>query len=270
MQARVWGIVLLGLLGVGCEDKPRPEGQVGAPQKPAVPHQLPTSSAQQAAPQPGSSAQQGAGAPQGTGVGAQGAEVGTGAQAQAGAQGYDLSIVKTIPDNCSSASVVLVTAPKTVGPDYEWTISRQALLANQQFKVVSGDPASSMEVSLAPYEYNGGYALVARCKDGATCNQLAAMYKSIVRSGSPQITCGKVTGLGASPVGKFRWEATPQANLPGKDDSVGKCARLSACMIATDRGTAGDPFAECQKAPTKFKTECAAKYPCAEVLACSK
>jgi hypothetical protein len=285
-QAMVWGIALASLLGVGCEDKPRPEGQVGAPQQPAVPHQLPTGpSSAQGAQQHGGGTGQGSGtgkgqgsgegqqgpgtAQQGTGVGAQGQQQGTGVQVQAGAQGYDLSVIKTIPDNCQSASAILVTAPKSVGPDYEWTISRQALLANQQFKVVTGDPKAGMDISLAPYEFQGGYALVARCADGATCNQLAAMYKAIVRSGSPQVICGKVAGIGAAPVGTFRWGATPQDNLPGDKDPVGKCARLSACMIATDRGTAGDPFLECQKTPQNFKIECASRYPCADVLACS-
>lgn len=59
----------------------------------------------------------------------------------------------------------------------------------------------------------------------------------------------------------------PKQNLP--TDVIGKCARLSACMIATDRATPGDPFLECQKGPTSFKTDCATRYPCSEVLACA-
>ncbi|AKT37660.1 hypothetical protein [Chondromyces crocatus] len=184
------------------------------------------------------------------------------------AKGYDLSAIKAIPDNCASASVILTSAPKSVGANYDWAISRQALLANQQFRVVHpGPPTSPGEVSLAPYEYGSAYALVARCSDGATCNQLAAMYKAIVRSSRPQPICGPVQGIGASPVAAFRLDGH-EGNLPRAQDTIAACARLSACQIATDRATPGDPFLECQKKPQAFKRECAARHPCAEVLAC--
>jgi hypothetical protein len=79
-----------------------------------------------------------------------------------------------------------------------------------------------------------------------------------------------MNGLSASPVGPaFGWSPDGRKNLPSTSDKVAACARLNACMIATDRSTPGDPFLECQKAPGKFKTECADRYPCAEVLACA-
>lgn len=184
-------------------------------------------------------------------------------------KGYPRDGLRTIPDSCASPLALLATAPGSVGDDYAWPISRQALLANQQFKVVSGDPTVPGEVQLSTYKYNNtAYALVARCKDGGTCNDVAAMYKGIVRSSNPQLVCGKLNGLSSAPVGRgFGWAGDPKQNLP--TDVVGKCARLNACMIATDRSTPGDPFLECQKAPMKFKTECADRYPCAEVLACT-
>jgi hypothetical protein len=136
---------------------------------------------------------------------------------------------------------------------------------------VSGPKAAPGQVSLATHVYNdSAYALVATCNDGGTCNQLAAMYKAIVRTSNPQIVCGKVQGISASPVGPpFGWNADPKGNLPPESDAVALCARLNACMIATDRATPGDPFVECQKAPHTFKTKCATRYPCAEVLACT-
>jgi len=187
------------------------------------------------------------------------------------AQGYDLAAIKSIPDNCSSPTVILATAPRSVGASYPWNISRQALLANQQFKITAEPPSVPGQVSLATYDYGGGgaYALVAKCNDGGTCNRLAAMYKAIIRSSNPQVFCGKVPGISASPVGSaFGWNPSPEGNLPSAKDITALCARLDACLIATDRSTAGDPFVECQKAPSKFKTACARKYPCAEVLAC--
>ncbi|MCC6555060.1 MAG: hypothetical protein IT372_18995 [Polyangiaceae bacterium] len=187
-------------------------------------------------------------------------------------KGYETSSIKAIPDNCSSPWAILATAPASVGANYPWNISRQALLANQQFKVVSGPPTAPGQVSLSTHSYNdSAFALVAQCKDGGTCNQVAAMYKAIVRSSSPQVYCGKIQGaVSASPVGSpFSWSPDPKGNLPVEGDAIALCARLSACMIATDRSTPGDPFVECQKAPHHFKTKCATRYPCAEVLACT-
>jgi len=201
------------------------------------------------------------------------------AQPSTGAQGavvtpeqqtYSLDGIKTVPDDCAVPEVLLASAPKSVGPDYAWHTARQALLANQQFRVVSGAPTGPGEVQVSPYAYNdNAYALVARCKDGATCNRLAAMYKAIIRSARPQVVCGgRIQGISGGPVGSFRWDGDPKANLPAEGETVAMCARLDACMIATDRSTPGDPFLECQKAPTKFKTDCAKRYPCADVMAC--
>ena len=204
--------------------------------------------------------------PSGTGN-AQAPQPGPAAQPQ---KGYPRDAIKTIPDNCASPLALLVTAPEKVGDSYAWPTSRQAFLANQQFRVTSGDPAVPGEVQLATYKYNSNaYALVAKCKDGGTCNDVAAMYKAIVRSSNPQVVCGKLNGLSASPVGPgFGWGSDPRQNLPAGSDTIAKCARVNACLIATDRSTPGDPFLECQKAPTSFKTECASRYPCSEVLAC--
>ncbi|EYF01264.1 hypothetical protein [Chondromyces apiculatus] len=194
------------------------------------------------------------------------AALGGAAAAATPTTGYDLTAIKTIPDSCTTAAVVLASAPKSVGSSYEWSTSRQALLANQQFRVTTQPSPAAGEVFLAPYEMSGGYALVARCGDGATCNQLAAMYKAIVRSSRPQVICGPVQGLGAK-VASFPL-IDPTTDLPKPQNAAASCARLNACQIATDRSTPGDPFLECQKAPHKFKLDCASRYPCAEVLAC--
>jgi hypothetical protein len=193
------------------------------------------------------------------------------------AQGYALDVIKPIPDNCSSAKVILTSAPANADNKYSWSFTRQAMLANQQFKVVSGPPSVPGQVQFLQFEAgtkkpDGTWPqrnLVAFCADGGTCNQLAAMYKAVVRSSNPQLLCGQLPG----PVGDSSpvsiQQGDPKADLPGDQDVIGMCARLSACMIATDRSTPGDPGLECQKAPSKFKTACAKKYPCSEVLACT-
>jgi hypothetical protein len=183
---------------------------------------------------------------------------------------YPLSAIRAIPDSCASPAVLLTTAPESAGPSPPWHVTRQAFLANQQFRVVIGAPSAPGEVHLAPYRFKDtAYALVATCKDGGTCNRVAAMYKAIVRSSSPQLVCGKLQGLSASPSGNFDWGIhDPKQNLPPPGDVSARCARISACRIATDRSTPGDPFLECQKAPQTVKTACADRYPCAEVMSC--
>jgi hypothetical protein len=183
-----------------------------------------------------------------------------------------LSAISPIPDHCASPIVILSGAPESVGPKFAWPVAHQTLLANQQFKVVKEAPKAPGEVLLATYKHKltQGYALVAKCKDGGTCNRLAAMYKAVVRSSRPELACGKIDTLGARPVrAPFAWADDVKGNLPKPGDLQGACARLNACMIATDRATEGDPFLACQKAPSHFKTDCARRYPCAEVLACT-
>ena len=193
------------------------------------------------------------------------------------AQGYALDVIKPIADNCSSAKVIMTSAPANADNKYSWSFTRQAMLANQQFKVVSGPPTAPGQVQFLQFEAgtkkpDGSWPqrnLVAFCADGGTCNQLAAMYKGVVRSSNPTPICGQLPG----PVGDSSpvsiQQGDPKGDLPGDSDVIGMCARLSACMIATDRATPGDPGLECQKAPSKFKTACAKKYPCSEVLACT-
>lgn len=185
---------------------------------------------------------------------------------------YSMDGINAIPEECVRPKVVLATVPQSLGKDYPWSITRQALLANQQFRVISGyRPDVLGQISLASWEYGEvSYALVAVCADGTTCNRLAAMYKAVVRSSDPKVVCAqRIQGMSRNPVGTFQWEEDPRANLPKDGDLVAACARLSACMIATDPSTPGDPYLECQKAPASFKTDCAKRYPCSEVLACT-
>ena len=184
---------------------------------------------------------------------------------------YPMDGITTIPDECARPKVLLATAPQSVGKDYPWSITRQALLANQQFRVISGyRPDVFGQIALAVTEYEqSSYALVASCADGTTCNRLAAMYKAVVRSSQPRVFCRQtIPGTSRNPVAGFAWEEDPKANLPKDGDLTALCARLSACQISTDPSTPGDPFLECQKAPANFKTDCAKRYPCAEVVAC--
>jgi hypothetical protein len=184
---------------------------------------------------------------------------------------YPFKGVVTIPDDCKEPSVALTTAPKKMGPDYEWTWTRQALLANPQFQVVDwpGKPEKSMQIRLDMYTIPEGFALVAVCHDGATCNKLAAMYRSTVQTCNPQLHCGALPIAGtprrsALVPADGRWLPLDDANV------VGRCARIGVCLSAEREPFKGNPGVECQSAPAKFKADCAKKATCAEVVRCLK
>jgi hypothetical protein len=192
-------------------------------------------------------------------------------------QTYPDGPIKQIADHCSKPFVIMSTAPNSVGDNYPWTWTRQAMLANQQFKVVDGEPAGPGQVSfqlhLASDKYQNAWVLVAKCKDGGTCNKLAAMYKAIVKGSQSQPVCGKLP-LDLSPV-TFKKPVLREAGfssntLPEKTDVKGMCARLQACTVATDTSKSGKETIgfDCQKAPSSFKTSCARKYPCQAVMDC--
>ena len=181
-----------------------------------------------------------------------------------------------IADNCSKPSVVMATAPNSAGADYPWTWARQALLANQQFKVVSSVTVPgevSFETHLASSRFNNAWVLVARCNDGGTCNALTAMYRAITKTKAAQPVCGPLPMALSRATYKrpvLRDLGSPTNSLPDKKDGRGLCARLQACTVAMDPSKADSVTVgfDCQKAPSKFNVQCARKYPCAAVMTC--
>jgi hypothetical protein len=182
---------------------------------------------------------------------------------------YPFKGISTIPDDCKEPSVVLTTAPKKMGWDYGWTWTRQAFHANPQFQIVDwpGKPEKPMQVRLDMYAIPDGFALVGVCHDGATCNKLAAMYRSTVPTCSPTLHCGPLPIAGPA-----RRSAIIPSNgqwLPTEDaDTIGRCARIGVCLRMKHEPFRGNPGVMCQSAPAKFKIECAKKATCDEVVAC--
>lgn len=182
---------------------------------------------------------------------------------------YPFKGVTRIADDCQEASVVLTTAPKKMGWDYDWTWTRQALFANPQFQIVDGPakPSLPMQIRLDMYAIPEGFALVAVCHDGATCNKLAAMYRSTVQTCDPQLKCGAlpIDGVARRPAlvpASGQWLPVEEGNV------VGRCARIGICLRVKNEPIHGNPSVACQSAPTKFKTECAKKATCDEVVSC--
>lgn len=184
---------------------------------------------------------------------------------------YPIKGLDTIPDDCKDPTVVLTTAPKAMGWDYDWIWTRQAFHANPQFQIVDwpGKPDKAMQVRLDMYAIPEGFALVGVCKDGATCNKLAAMYRSTVPTCDPRLHCGSLPITG--PAKKSAIIPKDGQWLPTSDkDVVGKCARIGVCLRVKNEPFRGNPGVMCQTTPSKFKTECAKKATCDEVVACLK
>jgi hypothetical protein len=187
---------------------------------------------------------------------------------------YPLTAIKAMPENCSKAHVLMTTAPVNEKNHYPWTWTRQAVIVHPEFKANSGNqPKLPGEVLFEMYDYGNdskAKALIAHCADGGTCNRLAAMYKAVVPSSHPSPMCGEIPNLKGSPV----IVPIPQPGLgdeddmPSSGDTVALCARLSVCMIHTNPSTPGDPGIDCQRAPSKFKTQCALRKPCSAVMEC--
>lgn len=184
---------------------------------------------------------------------------------------YPLSGIKPIVDNCASPWVLLASAPKAVGRNYEWPWTRQAIFANKQFKPTVNIPAAPGEVAFSTFQdtKTGSFSLVARCKDGGTCNKLAAMYKVVVKASNPQVSCGAIpASLGRE--GPAALVPLDGKWLPSSREVPAQCARLAACTFWDDPSLTRDVGIECQKAPASFKLACVQKESCADVVACAK
>lgn len=193
---------------------------------------------------------------------------------------YATTGIKAAPPDCKEAWAILTTVPAALHdkPEFFWRFARQVFFANQ-FGYGIPEAPGSVVFHEGPHTPTGGFALGARCSNGAECNQVAAAYKTVVPTSKPEVVCGKLpdtTQLGPG-AGVFEWDLTPgkglhrplEKNLPAKDDAVSQCVRLAACKAARDRKLDGDPAIECQKKPSNFKIACALKSTCADVLACT-
>lgn len=123
----------------------------------------------------------------------------------------------------------------------------------------SAKPASSAASTPGA---SGKIWIVARCHDAGTCTRTAAMLKAVAKW-TPIAGCGepKVAPTGTATI-------LPAPVVPA--DPIAACARLGACKLASEPASTDDPIGACQKSASSFKTECASKPTCADVLACQK
>jgi hypothetical protein len=183
------------------------------------------------------------------------------------------SAIAALAADCKTPRVLVTTQPvdpKAAPTDY-WVFTRQAMLAAPDFKVVT-KAAKPGEVTFKAVDLGSdkkSKALVAECADAATCNKLASTLKKLVPSSSPQTSCGEPANTSAPAAAEIQTKGV-LGDLPKTGDTRALCARLSACTLAGDSPTSGDPGVECQASPAKFKTACATKLSCDEVVKCTK
>lgn len=166
---------------------------------------------------------------------------------------------------CKDAYVVVGTARR----GWSWAWMRQVLLASPEFRVLPKTSRAPGELFFKVYDYNPGHdVLVAQC-DGDTCAELAATYKKLVPSATPQSGCGpNPTYQGNGRGFSFFDPSDPGSNLPDPHDRIESCARLSVCLLKVDPSTQGDPGIECQSGKRKFDLSCAQRKTCSEVVDC--
>jgi hypothetical protein len=192
------------------------------------------------------------------------------------AAGYSTEGLRAIPDNCTAPQVVLTAIPRAVfdSEGFTWRFARQVAVANPQFSYPPVDMTGPGHVYFKAFEHTPtkGVALVAKCNDTKTCTQFAAAYRTVVPTSKPEVLCGNATTLGAEVEGagvlNFGVPEILQGSLPEKGNVIGQCVRLAACQAARDKKLDGDPAIACQKKPSTFKLDCAAKFPCSAVLSC--
>lgn len=198
------------------------------------------------------------------------------AAAAAPASGYSTEGLRAIPDNCTAPQVILTAIPRTVfdSEGFIWRFAQQVAVANPQFSIppVELPPPGHIYFKAVEHTPTKGVALVAKCTETKTCLQFAAAYRTVVPTSKPEVLCGNATTLGAeigsAAVLNFNAAEIMQGSLPAKDNVIGQCVRLAACKAARDKKLEGDPAIACQKKPSTFKLDCAAKFPCSAVLSC--
>jgi hypothetical protein len=188
---------------------------------------------------------------------------------------YSLDLIKAMPDDCKSPSLMLAAVPNAAAQkeDFVWAFAVQALYAHSDFKLSSKaalskkDQVAFEDVAVNPT----ATGLIAYCHDGATCNRLAAMYKTTVPSSKPEVYCGKKWEPGQPSRGfSNAADLTAMAKKKLKDEPGSMCARIGVCTKQQNPAAAGDPGVECQRAPTEFKYQCAQKESCEAVVACTQ
>lgn len=197
----------------------------------------------------------------------------TTAVASGSASAAAANAITPIANDCKTPRVLVATQPadpKAAPSDY-WAFTRQAMLAAPDFKVVT-KASKAGEVTFKAVDLGSdkkSKALVAECADAATCNKLATTLKKLVPSSAPQTSCGEPANTSGPGSAEIQSKGT-LGDMPKTGDMRSLCARLSACMLASDSTASGDPGVECQASPAKFKTACAAKLTCDEVVKCTK
>ncbi len=186
---------------------------------------------------------------------------------------YSLEDINPIADDCKAPSVMLAAVSNNIAKkeDFVWAFAIQAFHAHPKF--VLGNKVSLNRpgrVAIHQVQVNPkAVGLVAYCRDGATCNQVAAMYKATVPTSKPEVYCGKKWERGIVPRGLLNAvDLKALAFQKLESEPVSMCARVGICTKQQNPATPGDPGIECQRAPGKHKYKCGQEKTCEAVVSC--
>jgi hypothetical protein len=156
---------------------------------------------------------------------------------------------------------------------------QQVLLAYPELQLVPDKATKPMEIDvyetiygparfarLYPRDPLFNEAVIARCADVKTCNQVAALFAALQPQAKVTLTCGvpPATTGGFARVAEL---APKRLILPGDAaPRVAVCARIAACSLR--EGAAVVDTATCERAKVKLGS-CSAAADCAEVVRCA-
>ena len=187
------------------------------------------------------------------------------------------SVAKPLSSDCADPRAVLAVRKR-----YDRSgrlFVQQTLLAYPEFQLVPETANKPYEIDVYETIYGPSRfgmirpddplfseAVVARCGDVPTCNQLAALFEALQPKGKVTLSCGvppaTTGGFGRVAELSPKRFVLPDANAP----RVAICARIAACGFREGAPLAAS--AACERASAKLGS-CSAAADCAEVVRCS-
>ncbi|MGC4070196.1 MAG: hypothetical protein QM784_37160 [Polyangiaceae bacterium] len=194
------------------------------------------------------------------------------------------SVLETLPNlpssdavgDCDSPFVIAASAPKSAARNEEWFwpwVVQTLIAYDHLFEHVSNLDESDSPRDVALEEQatsRGPLSLVARCRTAETCSYLARVLRASIPGNRARLSCE----LPGSPTNRTDPNPPKTAAIPDLRPtydatmSGAACARLAACSKQQDDRTNVSEYLACQSNPQRFRTRCAARTTCFDVVRC--
>jgi hypothetical protein len=193
-----------------------------------------------------------------------------------GAAAYP-AVSKRLQGDCADPQALLAIRKEYDRSARVWL--QQALFAHPEFEPVPEVPTKGRQVQVYetiyglknfsrsyPGQPRFSEALIGRCADVATCNELAAMFHAVSARDATSVSCGPPPGItgGFSLVKELSPERLRLPDAAATLESA--CARLHACAART--GSLDATKLDCARLPKVDLGVCARAASCSEVVGC--